>query len=115
MVEETKHSSQKISEALQLLEEAAKEKKDDIRKMITDKYGGVKELFAGSEEQVTEALKKARAYASEKAVYAKGVGEEKVMEYSKALDEDVHRNPWHYIGGAALGGLLLGFILGKKS
>ena len=115
MVEEGKPSNQKISEALQLLEEAAKEKKDDVRKMIAEKYGGVRELLAGGEEQLSEALKKARAYASEKAVYARGVGEEKVKEYSKALDEDVHRNPWHYIGGAALGGLLLGFILGKKS
>jgi ElaB/YqjD/DUF883 family membrane-anchored ribosome-binding protein len=111
MVDEGRHSSQKISEALQLLEEAAKEKKEDIAKLISDRYGGVKELFSTGEEQVSAAVRRARTYASEKASY----GEEKVREYSKALDEEVHRNPWHYIGGAALGGLLLGFILGKKS
>ncbi len=111
MVDEARPSNQKISEALQLLEEAAKDKKDDIRKLVTEKYGGVKDLFSVGEEQVAEALKKARAYASEKAAY----GEEKVREASKVIDEEVHRNPWHYIGGAALGGLLLGFILGKKS
>ena len=111
MVDEGKYSNQKISEALQLLEEAAKEKREDVRKLISDKYAGVKNLFVSTEAQVTDALRKARSYASEKASY----GEEKVKEYSKALDQEVHRNPWHYIGGAALGGLLLGFILGKKS
>ena len=111
MVEEGKYSNQKISEALQLLEEAAKEKKDDVRKLVAGKYDSVKSLFMTGEEQVSEALRKARTYASKQATY----GEEKVKEYSKALDEEVHRNPWHYVGGAALGGLLLGFILGKKS
>ena len=84
MVEEGKYSNQKISEALQLLEEAAKEKKDDVRKLVAGKYDSVKSLFVTGEEQVSEALRKARTYASKQATY----GEEKVKEYSKVLDED---------------------------
>jgi len=30
------------------------------------------------------------------------------------LDENVHQSPWGYIGGVALGALILGFILGRK-
>jgi ElaB/YqjD/DUF883 family membrane-anchored ribosome-binding protein len=104
MTDQTRPSSEKISEALQLLEEAAKEKKSELQSMVTDKYKNVKDVFLSSEEQVTEALRRARE-----------AGTVKVKEVSGAIDQEVHKNPWQYIGGAALGALLLGFIMGRKS
>jgi len=115
MAEQVKPSSEKISEALQLLEEAAKDKKDELRTMITEKYGNVKDVLSTKEQQMSEAVKKARDYASGKATHYKDYGTQKAKEVSTAVDEEVHRNPWPYIGGAALGALLLGFILGRKN
>jgi len=103
VTDHTKPSSEKISEALQLLEEAAKDKKTELKGLVTDKYKNVKDVFLSSEEQVAEALKKAKEASSEK-----------IKEVSGAVDQEVHRNPWPYIGGAAVGALLLGFIMGKK-
>ncbi len=115
MSEHARHSSEKISEALQLLEEAAKDKKDEIREMIAKKYGNVQEILAGEGEHLSDALKKAKAYASERAHHAQEAAIEKAKEVGTAVNKEVHRNPWPYIGVAAVGGLLLGFILGRKS
>ncbi|MFH1893852.1 MAG: hypothetical protein ABIK83_14360 [Candidatus Zixiibacteriota bacterium] len=104
MTDQTKPSSEKITEALQLLEEAAKDKKAELKGLVANKYKNVRDVFFSSEEQVAEALKK-----------AKDASAEKIKEVSGAVDQEVHRNPWPYIGGAAVGALLLGYIMGKKS
>ena len=39
---------------------------------------------------------------------------ERIKEAASELDEQVHKNPWPYLGGVAIGALLLGFILGNS-
>lgn len=84
--------NEKITEALKLLDEAAKEKKDELRELIAEKY---------------ENLKEATGRARELSI-------EKTKELASTVDESVHENPWYYIGGVAIGALLLGYILGRK-
>ena len=62
--------------------------------------------------QTLTAAKQKVVMATEK---AREVGEEKVKEVAKVVDISVHENPWPYIGGVALGALLLGYILGRKN
>lgn len=38
---------------------------------------------------------------------------DKVQEGATAVNTSVHMHPWSYIGGAALGGFLLGFLCRK--
>ena len=81
-------SKQKFEEALSLLNEAAKEKKEDIQRLLSDRYSHIKDAVL--------------------------TGRDRTSEVFEEVDENVRQNPWAYIGGAALGALLLGYILGSQ-
>lgn len=106
--------SEKISEALKLLEEAAREKKDEFRSMITDKYEHLKNAVIGAEHSVADTLSAAQKRVVEAMVQAKDVSTKKVKEVANTVDESVHEKPWHYIAGAGAVFFLLGYILGRK-
>jgi len=106
--------NEKIAEALRLLEEAARERKDEVRGMLADKYTHLKEAFLGAEHSVTSALDAARRGAVDAALRAKELTAEKVKRVMKPVDESVRENPWPYLGGTALAALLLGYVLGRN-
>ncbi len=112
MVEKSTTSNQKLSEALELVNEAAVEKREDLRRMISGKYEHIREALNGS--NIKDSIDTAKKSAADAACRAKEVSEEKVKEIATQVDQNVHANPWPYIGGTALAALLLGFILGKK-
>jgi len=107
-------SSEKISEALKLLEEAAREKKDELKNAISDKYTHLKNAIVETESSFAKSLSDARKQAVEAAVHAKDVSVEKAREVACNVDKNVHQNPWPYIAGTAAVGLLLGYILGRN-
>ncbi len=78
----------KIQEALDMLKQAAKDKKVELVEMLQDIYADVKK----AEEKAVNRAKKA----------------------AHDVDESIHSNPWPYIGGAALAGLILGFWMRRK-
>jgi ElaB/YqjD/DUF883 family membrane-anchored ribosome-binding protein len=104
-------SNRKISEALELLNEAAKDKKEELRELLEGRYEHVKEAFQEATEAGKDNFDRARRFTAE----AWEGGEEKVREFASHVDKDVHKNPWAYIGGAAVVTLLLGFILGSSN
>jgi len=105
------HSNEKIAEALKLLNEAAQEKKSDVAGMIADKYEALKQVIVASEKSMGNAFVRGEKRAVEAALHAKDFGVRKAKE----VDEHVHDNPWPYIGGAAVVGILVGYILGRKN
>lgn len=82
------NSRQKFEEALSLLNDAAKEKREDIQRLLSDKYSHIKDAIMTGKNQATEVFEE--------------------------VDENVRKNPWAYIGGVAVGALLLGYILGSQ-
>ena len=108
-------SSEKISEALKLLEEAAKMKKDELKTVMTDKYTNLKNFIVEAESNLAKSISVAGKQAIEAAAKAKDVSVEKAREIATDVDKSVHKNPWPYIGGTAVVTLLLGYILGRKS
>lgn len=107
-------SSEKMSEALKLLEEAATQKKDELKSVISDKYAHLKSVIVETESSLVKSLAGARKHAVEAAAHAKDAGVEKAREIAGDVDKSVHQKPWPYIAGSAGVGLLLGYILGRN-
>jgi ElaB/YqjD/DUF883 family membrane-anchored ribosome-binding protein len=107
-------SSEKISEALKLLEEAAMQKRDELKSVMSDKYTHLRNVIVETESNLVKSLSAAGRHAVEAAAHAKDVSVEKAKEIAGDVDKHVHRNPWPYIGGSAVVGLLLGYILGRN-
>jgi ElaB/YqjD/DUF883 family membrane-anchored ribosome-binding protein len=105
---DTSNSNKKFEEALQLLNEAAKEKKEEIQGLLTDKYRYIQEAVQQASKKNREHWNRTRRFAED----AFEEGGEKLKEAASDIDERVRENPWAYIGGFAIGALLLGFILG---
>ena len=82
------NGNKKFEEALHLLNEAAKEKKEDVVKLLSEKYSHIKDAL--------------------------DEGRDKAAEVFEDVDKTVRKNPWPYIGGVAIGALLFGFILGNQ-
>lgn len=110
----TNTSSENIAEALKLLEEAARQKKDELRTAMCDKYANLKNLIVENESTLLKSLSDAKRHAVEAAAHAKEVGVEKSREIAGEVDKSVHQNPWPYIAGAAVFGLLLGGLMGRS-
>lgn len=107
-------SSEKISEALKLIEEAAKEKKDEFKSIMSDKYTHLKNVIAETESSLVKSLSDASKHTVKAATHARDVGVKKTRKLASDVDKSVRRNPWPYIGGTAVVGLLLGYILGRN-
>jgi ElaB/YqjD/DUF883 family membrane-anchored ribosome-binding protein len=92
-------SNAKISEALEILNAAAKEKKDELNGRIVKRYSHIKEAMTAGVEHGKEAIIE---------------GKEKVIAMAGEVDKRVHKDPWVYIAGTAVTTLLLGYLMGSK-
>jgi len=92
-------SNAKISEALELLNEAAREKKDELKDLMVNKYGHIREAMSSGAEHAQEVMAQ---------------GREKVIAAARDVDQRVHKDPWVYIAGTAAASLLLGYLMGSK-
>jgi ElaB/YqjD/DUF883 family membrane-anchored ribosome-binding protein len=113
-MEQTQTSGENFAAALKLLEEAAKQKKDELRTVMSDKYTNLRSLILEKEMGLVKSLTSAKDQAFEAATHAKDVSIEKAREIARDVDKDVHQNPWPYIAGSAVVGVLLGYILGRN-
>lgn len=93
----------KISEALELLNEAAKEKREELKGLMKDKYTHIREAMAAGAGQAKDM---AQDFLVE--------GQEKIKEAVSEADRRVRKDPWPYIAGAAAASLLLGYLMGSK-
>ena len=107
-------SSENIAAALKLLEEAAEQKKDELKTLMSDKYTNLRSLIMENESGLMESLTTAKDHALEAATDVKEAGVEKAREIARDLDKGVHQNPWPYIAGSAMVGVLLGCMASRS-
>ena len=100
----------KIQEALELLNDAAQEKKDEVYELLGSKYESLREIFEDAAQNGHELVGEAKKR------IAKGlqVEEKKIKEIASQMDKKVRRKPWVFLGSVALGSLVLGLIFGGK-
>lgn len=101
--DQTKSNRSKLNEALELLNEAAREKKGELQNILTDKYSHIREAM-------TLEAQKAKSMAQEVMVD----GEKKIKEATAKVDANVRKDPWPYVAGTAAIALLVGYLMGSK-
>jgi ElaB/YqjD/DUF883 family membrane-anchored ribosome-binding protein len=95
--------NESLHEALAHLNEAAKERREEIQKLVNDKYTNLGDTLAG-------AAKASAGWVKEQGVEAA----DKARVTATAVDKSVHHYPWAYVGGAAATGFVLGLLLGRR-
>ena len=106
-------SSENILDALKLLEEAAKQKKDELMAVMSDKYTHLRSLIM-EKDSVLKSLHTHGDCALKAVGHIRDAGCDKARELARDVDDNVRSNPWLYIAGTAGVGLLFGFILGRS-
>jgi ElaB/YqjD/DUF883 family membrane-anchored ribosome-binding protein len=96
-------TDKRINEALDLLNDVAKDKRHELSEMISTKYGNLKSMLESYGREYSE------TYRTSKERIKEGV-----RDKAKEMDESVHENPWSYIAGVAMVAVLLGFIFGRS-
>jgi ElaB/YqjD/DUF883 family membrane-anchored ribosome-binding protein len=102
-VPSTTISNEKLHEAMTLLNEAAQAKRDEVRALIDEKYSDLRSVFDDAADASAGWVRKTGGMV---------VGNAK--KAASTVDESVHENAWLYVGGAAFGALLLGYVLGRR-
>lgn len=93
----------RINEALELLNAVARDKKAELQAAMENKYSDLGSVISSFSDQM-----KSRASETYEA------GKKKVADVASDIDQSVHKNPYAYIGGAALAALIFGFLLGRS-
>jgi ElaB/YqjD/DUF883 family membrane-anchored ribosome-binding protein len=103
MMAHTTASTETLNEALAHLNEAAKDRREDLQKLLAEKYTDLRAALGGAAHVSADWVKEQGREVGDTAKLA-----------ATTVDHSVRKHPWYYIGGAALGGLLIGLLIGHR-
>ncbi len=99
----TAASTEKLHEALAHLNEAAKESREELQSLLSGKYTDLKAALGSAAHTSADWAKEKGKEAGDTAKLA-----------ASTVDHSVRTHPWYYIGGAALGGLVIGLLISGR-
>jgi ElaB/YqjD/DUF883 family membrane-anchored ribosome-binding protein len=97
------HSAEKLEEALSLLNEAARDKREEVKTLISEKYSDLTSALSDAADASGRWLRKEGRLATDT-----------TKEAVSTVNGSIHKHPWPYIGGVAVGTLVLGLMLGRR-
>ncbi|HBA82675.1 MAG TPA: hypothetical protein DCZ95_01150 [Verrucomicrobia bacterium] len=103
-------TNRKIHEALNLLSEAAAEKKDDLQSLIADRYAHLKEVLGSTQADFSEAAH----HGVERISQARHAAMAQMDKTATRLDRRVRNEPWQSLGWVAVAALAFGYLVGHK-
>jgi hypothetical protein len=92
---------QEFREALDLLDELARNNKAQLQFMISDGYGDLKSAFRGRAENVPNRERD-------------GGEQTATASFASMVREKMRRNPWPYLRRTAAGFLIVGLLLARR-
>jgi ElaB/YqjD/DUF883 family membrane-anchored ribosome-binding protein len=99
----TAASTEKLNEALAHLNEAAKERREELQTLLAEKYTDLRSALGVAANASADWMKE----------QGREVGDSAKLAAS-TVDHSIRKHPWYYIGGAALGGLLIGLLISGR-
>lgn len=117
---DNRYDRQNIDEALQVLENAARERSQDLQDLIRNKYANIKDTLTPQPEtknrirELGERVQENVRQGKETMNEMMQTGSQKISDTAGRVNREVHTHPFQVISGVAVSALLLGFILGTR-
>lgn len=106
----TEQDTQKIDEALALLNEIARDKKEELKQSMSDKYGDLKSTVLDMESEVADTARES----AERLNAFKKSAEQHLRNTASDLERKVQNEPLKALGWSVAGAFVIGYILGSK-
>jgi len=100
----TKAGTEMLNEALAHVNEVAKERREDVKKLVEEKYTDLGSAFGGAANASADWVKEQGREVGDKTKLA-----------AKTVSRSARIHPWYYVGGAAATGLLVGMLVGRRT
>ena len=110
-----KPGAKSISHALEVLSQAAEESSDDLRAMVKSDYQRLQDILSHLGPALQGTIREVKNSTVESIARARDKAEVATRKAATDMNRSAHDNPWIYIGAAAVGSALLGFILARRS
>jgi len=103
-----------IDEALDILDDYAQQRSDEIRDRIANRYSHLQATLSEAAPIIKNSARNFAKASKEGFNKAKGNVVDFTTKTAKTVDKSAHNNPWTFLACGAAASLILGFVLGKK-
>jgi ElaB/YqjD/DUF883 family membrane-anchored ribosome-binding protein len=106
----TKENAEKVKDALRILNEAARDEKEEVARLLSDRYADLKSVV----QDVEDAARDQTSRIGDRLRDLEQGVEMKAKESTEAVNRKVHEQPWQSMAATAVGALVLGYMMGRK-